>query len=420
MDGRAWTGLLMTMIGAARPGDQAPVAGPFDIDGDRRAAILWQQQFASRNDDWVNDLLPLRNGNVMAVGFLNRLDGSPPSDWSALAAQLTPEGRLVRQNSYGEGGGIDAFWSMAEASDGRRMFAGFTTRIGGGGINGYTLLATGDGAILRENGFGGGGYDRFTDVAATDGGYVFLGHSQPPGQDKRRVFLVKTDLDGLPLWERVHDAPESWAALYIESAPGGGFIVAGGTTVGDDGDMFAMKVDADGREMWRKRVGTPQWDEVNHGLVVRPDGSILLAGYAHRRGEETNDLVAATLSANGEVQRIERFGGQGDDRTILAKADSVGRVWIVGHTASAGRGGVDLLLARLDAKGSFEPAALTLGGQADDHGTALLPLDDGSLMLGGYSRGLGGGGQDAFVMRIAAPAWTRPNPAFRREVAKLR
>ena len=91
-------------------------------------------------------------------------------------------------------------------------------------------------------------------------------------------------------------------------------------TVDGDGDMFAMKVDAEGRELWRQRVGTPEWDEVNHGLVVRPDGRIVLAGYTHRRGEEANDLVAATLSPSGELVRIERFGGVGDDRAILAKA----------------------------------------------------------------------------------------------------
>jgi hypothetical protein len=162
----------------------------------------------------------------------------------------------------------------------------------------------------------------------------------------------------------------------------------------------------------------PQWDEVNHGLVVRPDGRIVLAGYTHPRGEENNDLVAATLSPSGEVERIERFGGAADDRAILAKADGDGRVWIVGQSASSGAGGSDLVLARLDRQGRFEPAVVTVGGSQDDNGTALLPLPDGSLLLAGYSRGLGGGGQDAFVVKITAPAWDRPNPHFRREVVK--
>ena len=298
------------------------------------------------------------------------------------------------------------------------MFAGFTTRIGGGGIDAWSLLVAPDGETLAERAFGSAGYDRFTDVATVADGYVFVGHSQAEGSDKRRILIVKTGLDGQPLWERVHDAAESWGALYIEPAGDGGFIIAGGTEVAGDGEMFAMKVDGEGRELWRKRAGTADWDEVNHGLVVRPDGRIVLAGYTHRRGEEANDLVAATLSPTGDVERIERFGGAGDDRAILAKPDADGLIWIVGHTASAGQGGADLLLARLDQEGRFESAAVIIGGPADDKGTALLPLPDGSILLAGYSMGLGGGGEDAFVLKLDRPGWARSNPAFRREVVR--
>ena len=417
MDWPKSVGIAAVAIAA---GAAAPPGGlPFQIGGEDAAAIAWGQRFASPNDDWVNDLLQFRNGKAMAVGFLNRRDGSPPSDWHALATELDPDGQSVEQRNYGEGAGIDAFWSMAEAVDGSRMFAGFTTRIGGGGIDALALLTDARGELRLERAFGGGGYDRFTDLAIVDDGYVLLGHSQAEGSDKRRIFIVKTDLAGLPRSERIHDAPDSWGALYIEPAGDGGFIVAGGTTIAGDGDMFAMKVDAQGRELWRKRAGTSDWDEVNHGLVVRPDGRIVLVGYTHKRGEEANDLVAATLAPDGDVERIERFGGGGDDRAILAKPDAMGRVWIVGHTASAGAGATALLLTRLDTEGSFEASAVTVGGPADDNGTAVLPLSDGSIMLAGYSTGLGGGGQDAFVLRMAVPRWGKPHPAFRRRLVRM-
>ena len=411
-----WLKSVSIAVGAIVAGAAAPPDNfPFRIGGDGSAAIVWVQRFSTPNDDWVNHLWLLRSSKVMATGFLNRRDGSPPSDWHAFAAELGPDGHLVEQRAYGEGGGIDAFWSMAEASDGSRMFAGFTTRMGGGGIDGLALLTDAKGELRLDPAFDAGGYDRFTDLAIVEDGYVLLGHSQDAGADKRRIFIVKVDRAGLPLWERTHDAPDSWGALYVEPAGDGGFIVAGGTTIAGDGDMFAMKVDAAGRELWRKRAGTPDWDEVNHGLVVRPDGRIVLVGYTHGRGEEANDLVAATLDRNGDVDRLERFGGTGDDRAILAKPDATGRIWIVGQTASAGAGGTDLLLARLDRNGAFEASALTIGGPADDNGTAVLPLSDGSIMLAGYSTGLGGGGQDAFVLRLTAPEWSKPHPAFRRQ-----
>ena len=389
---------------------------PLRVAGDPSVRVEWGQVIGTAGDDWINDLVPLRNGNLLGVGFLNRSDGSFNSDWLAVSVELQPDGTIASQRRYGDQGGSDAFWSVVEAADGRRVFGGFTTRIGPGGINGYVLVSRPDGVIVKENGYGGSGYDRFTDLAPTGDGYLFLGHSQAGGSDKRRVYLLKTDAAGLPLWERVHDATESWGALYIEPAPGGGFVVAGGTARGEDSDMFVMKVDGEGRELWRKRVGTPDWDEVNHGLVVRPDGRIVIVGYTHARGSEINDVVAATLSAEGEVERLERFGGGGDDRAILAKADSAGTIWIVGQTASAGAGGSDLLLTSLDASGAFTGIAVTLGGLADDNGTAVLPLGPDAVLVAGYSRNLAIGAQDAFIARLSRPATGPTNPAFRRTV----
>jgi hypothetical protein len=383
------------------------------VTGDEQARVQWVRTISSPNDDWINDLVLLRNGNVAAAGFLNRRD-DPPSDWSAVLVEFSLGGSLVRQSDYGQGGGIDAFFGLLETEDRNRALAGFTTRIGHGGIDALSIIAGADGTVVREEAHGGAGYDRFTDVAAAQDGFVFLGHSQAEHSDKRRVFLVKTDRAGRKLWERIHDAPESWGALYIEPAPGGGFIVAGGTSSGGNADMFAIKIDDDGRELWRKRAGTPDWNEINHGLVVRPDGRIVLVGYTNREAGP-NDVVAATLNKEGSLVRLERWGGSADDRAILARAGAGGRIWIVGHTASAGRGGDDAFVTSLDQEGSFEGGAVTIGGPANDRGTAVLPLPDGSLAVAGYSNSLGSNGEDAFVARLTAPS-RRIDPRFQREI----
>ena len=375
--------------------------------------IEWANIVASPNDDWINDLVPLRNGNVLGVGFVNRADGSFATDWQAVAVELSTAGQVVSDRRYGANGGTDAFWSAAEAADGNRVFAGFTTRVGPGGINGYVLVTRPDGQIVKENGFGHPGYDRFTDLAPAGDGFVFLGHSQLP-EALRRTYIVKTNAAGVQLWEQIHDGPETWSVLYIEPVAGG-FVIAGGTDGGGDADRFVMNADADGRELWRKRVGTPDWDEVNHGLVVRPDGAIVLIGYTHARGSTVNDLVAATLTPDGDVVRLERFGGSGDDRAILGKVEDGGTVWVVGQTASAGAGGSDFLLTSLDANGSFTGVATTMGGPADDNGTAVLPLGRDAIMIAGYSRNLGRGGQDALIARLTRPSG-KPHPAFKRTV----
>ena len=391
---------------------QKPGSLPLTVGG-TGTRIEWGQVVATANDDWINDLVRLRNGNALGVGFVNRADGSFATDWQAVSVELSPGGQVVSDRRYGANGGTDAFWSAAESTDGNRVFAGFTTRVGPGGINGFVLVSRPDGQIVKENGFGHPGYDRFTDLAAAGDGFVLVGHSQLPDA-LRRTYIVKVSAAGLPLWERIYGGPETWSALYIEPVADG-FVIAGGTDGGGDGDMFIMKADREGRELWRKRVGTPDWDEINHGLVVRPDGRIVLVGYTNARGSEVHDLVAATLSKDGDVLRLERFGGSGDDRAILGKADDSGTVWIVGQTASAGAGGSDLLLTSLDATGAFTGVATTIGGIQDDNGTAVLPVGDQAILVAGYSRNLGHGAQDAFIARVSRPAG-KPHPAFRRVV----
>ena len=98
--------------------------------------------------------------------------------------------------------------------------------------------------------------------------------------------------------------------------------------------------------------------------------------------------------------------------------DAGGTVWIVGQTASAGAGGSDLLLTSLDAAGRFTGGAVTLGGPANDNGTAVLPLAGDAILIAGYSLNLGGGAQDAFIARLRRPAGARPHPAFRRSVVR--
>jgi hypothetical protein len=125
-------------------------------------------------------------------------------------------------------------------------------------------------------------------------------------------------------------------------------------------------------------------------------------------------MLAAVLSPSGELLSLETFGGADDDRAILARADDKGRVWIIGYSKSAGAGGWDVVVTRLDATGAFEGGATTLGGEKDDNGAAIRPLADGSLLIGGYSRSFGHGGEDAFVARITAPDWRHAHPKFTR------
>jgi hypothetical protein len=405
----ATAGLSATLIGlvgvAGTSAEEAqPGLGDAPFGGTRQGSILWLQEFSSPGEDWINELTPLSDGSFLASGYLDRIDGDTPSDWRALAVRFDANGTVAWRREHGSGGGVDAYWNGLEAADGRLALAGFTTRIGVGGIDAYFSLLTREGSIVKENAYGGSKYDRATDLApAAGGGYVLAGMTESFGAGKRDILLLKVDAGGVEQWRRIYGDSGNDAALYIEATADNAFVIAGGTEgANEDAQILVMKIDGEGREIWRRTVGEPGKDDINHGLALLPDGRIVVTGYSKSWDARDNDVVAAVLSPAGEIERIDMIGGAGDDRPITPKADAHGNVWIAGHSRSAGAGGSDILVTSYDPRNGFRNIFATYGGGADDNGTAIQPLPDGSLLVAGYTRNLSTPSPDAFVMRVPA------------------
>lgn len=394
--------LLGACATAPAPQTQTPFTG---------AEISWMQTFSSPGDDWINDIVPLRNGRYLGVGFLNRVETQ--SDWRALAVEFGVDGAIARQSEYGAGGGVDSFWNAAQAEDGTLTHVGFTTRIGAGGIDAYLLRTDTRGRQLSETSFGEGEYDRVTDLAPTaDGGWILVGHSVSAETEQRRMFIVRANAEGGEVWRRIFTERESSGLLYIEPAGDGGFILTGGAAQGDDGDLIVIKLDAAGGEVWRRLIGAAGTADVNHGVVVRPDGRIVAVGYTQSWGAVGYDMFAVTLNPQGELLQRSVIGTTGDDRTIGARLAGDGRVWITGYTRASDAEDWDISLVALGADGRFQPGAALISSEGDDNGTCVLPLAGGDLLLCGYSTSLGGGAQDAFILRMRAPDLTIPSSTF--------
>lgn len=326
---RQFIGIIASLMPSA-----AVAAPPIPEIRDGAASVAWSNAYQSAGEDWINDIVALRNGDFLAVGFLNRVDGGAASDWRALASRFAAGGSIRWTKEYGAGGAVDAFWTARERADGALVFGGLTTRVGPDGINAYVAETTGDGETVKENGYGTSGYDRITGLAPTADGYIGAGHAE--GLDGRDVFLIGIDANGVETWRRVFAEKGSNGALYVEPAGDGNFIVAGGTSPDGTSDILVMKVDAGGKEIWRRTIGAPATDDINHGLAVLKDGRIALAGYTNSWSAGEHDLLVALLDANGETLSIETIGGAGNERARSLKEDGDGRLWIVGHTSSAG------------------------------------------------------------------------------------
>ena len=369
-------------------------------------------------DDWVNDLVPLPDGGFLAVGFLGRDDAVEGEDWTGFVQRFDRDEREVWRRDHGQGSGTDALWTVARRRGGGFVGVGFTDRIGAGGLDGWIVRLGPDGELVGEATVGGPGYDRLTDLApAQGGGFVAVGFTTGDGRD---VLVVGLDDDGRERWRRVYGGPGAQSALYVEPAGDGGFIVNGGDDAAGDGDVLVLKLDADGREVWRKLIGERGGLDVPHNLHVLPDGRIRMSGYTASWGARgPHDMFALTLDPDGETQRLELFGGDGDERVIGAALDAQGRSWVTGYTRTSTGGDWDAFLVRLDADGGFEGWIALLGHPGlDDNGTTVRPDADGSAWVGLYTTSLADpehpSGQDIVIARITPTLDAHPAFARRR------
>ena len=96
--------------------------------------------------------------------------------------------------------------------------------------------------------FGGTGNDEADSVQqTTDGGYIIAGYTESYGAGGRDVWLVKTDLDGKEVWNITFGGTDYDEAHSIQQTVDGGYIVGGETKSYGAGkyDFWLIKVAAE-------------------------------------------------------------------------------------------------------------------------------------------------------------------------------
>jgi hypothetical protein len=213
-----------------------------------------------------------------------------------------------------------------------------------------------------------------------------------------RAPLARRDLSGLQRYDGYNS---------VASDGRGGWVIVGAQDLEQPGHSMARfrLVGADGA-MLADRTFLPK-GSISAGFVdvVEMDGEFIAAGWARSPGAETDDCLAARLTAAGEERWLQSLGGPGHERCYFVELLSGGDVLVGGRVEddATGKGNAAGAIWRLDPEtGALRDkgyAALRAAGvrRSAFQDAAFLP--DGGIFLVGWATDPQRGDDDVWLAR---------------------
>jgi len=254
-------------------------------------------------------------------------------------------------------------------------------------------------------------------IQTSDGGYAIAGSYSFFGYKEEvdevyagDVYLVKLDANGNLQWTKTIGGEKTDGGFSLIQTSDGGYAIAGKTESFGAGkaDVHIVKLDAHGNLQWTKTIGGPA-DEVGFSLIQTSDGGYAIAGKTESFGAGGADVYVVKLDANGNLQWTKTIGGPASDVGSSLIQTSDGGYAIAGTTTSFGAGLLDVYVVKLDANSNLQWTK-TIGGKDFEDGYSLIQTSDGGYAIAGYTRSFGAGGADVYVVKLDANGnlqWTK-------------
>ena len=341
---------------------------------------------------------PTSDGGYVAVG-LTRSFGEGDDDIYLVRIDAT--GSVLWTQTYG-GPETDNGWSVHESAGGL-VIAGFTESFGMGGFDCYLIRTDLEGEMQWSKTFGGEHNDRcWALLPASDGGYVLVGETTSFGSGAEDCYLIKTDASGNEVWSKTFGGEKGDRCFSIAQADDGGFLLAGQTYSegAGDRDVYLVKTDASGNEVWSKTFGGPASD-VGHSVTRTAEGDFVVTGYTTSFAIAEDDPYLIKIDARGQTQWTRVIAMEGVNHTLTGEQAADGGFFLGGFSNFGPNGANAALLVKTDGDGNLEWSRdlfVTTTGQS--LGYTVRATSDGGSILTGHTTVGSTGDLDLFMVKV--------------------
>lgn len=191
-------------------------------------------------------------------------------------------------------------------------------------------------------------------------------------------------------WERFFDfTSHDFSKNIIQTADGGILVVANIGNGNSESDVFLLKLTADGEQEWSQSYGGNSYDEIEM-LIETSDGGYLMTGYTFSFGNGSGDVYLVKLDANGGLEWEATYGGTDFDRARSLTETSDGNFVFAGWTRSPISGDVtqaafgapdlfDAWVGKVDTDGNLL-WEYRFGGSEDDEPQSIVADANGGVV----------------------------------------
>ncbi|MGB3459754.1 MAG: hypothetical protein WBB08_10805 [Halobacteriota archaeon] len=365
----------------------------YQLNGTRAFGTPTSKTFGGVDKDYGLSVQQTIDGGFIISGETWSYDAGSGDVW---LIKTDSQGNEVWNKTFG-GAYQDYGSSVQQTTDGGYIITG---KAGSGNSDLWLIKTDSLGNEVWNKTFGGADYDCGSSVQqTTDDGYIISGWTESYGAGYGDVWLIKTDSLGNEVWTKTFGGAGGDWGYSVQQTTGGGFIISGWTNSYSAGDidLWLIKTDSQGNEMWSKTFGGADGD---HGSSVQQttDGGYIITGRTESYGTGGGDVWLIKTDSQGNKVWSKTFGGSYDDWCNSVQQTADGGFIITGRTNSYGAGDIDLWLIKTDSLGN-EVWNKTFGGSYGDWGNSVRQTADGGFIIAGLTESYGAGSADVWLIK---------------------
>ncbi len=232
-------------------------------------------------------------------------------------------------------------------------------------------------------------------VQTQDQGFAAAGFSQSVGDYD--VYVIRTDVDGRELWSKIYDEGFIEHGYSILETPDKGFVVTGDIkpTQLTKSNALLLRLDKNGKLLWSKQYGNTNEDEQAFKIIETNNSpGYLMVGRSSNSSSGQTDILLVKADLSGNQIWLKTFASVGDmvGRSVAEMNDGY---LIAGTSFNPANNTPDLYLLKTDFSGNEQWSRFYGSGSDIDEGFDIIQTSDGNIALVGYT----GSNSDVFLVK---------------------